>query len=74
MCWSCTGWRNSGFEVPVVLLILSLVIGFGAYFTYLLGRGFRTTASDEVNIDSAAYYLMVAAASVLFLGIGWCLV
>lgn len=69
-----TGWRNSGFEVPVLLLLFSLVIGFGAYLSYLLGRGFRATSGEKVKIDSAVYYLMVAAAGVLILVTGWLIV
>jgi hypothetical protein len=66
-----TDWRNSGFEVPAILLLLSLLIGFGAYFSYLLGRGFRASVREEVRLDSVSYFLMVAIAAILILTICW---
>lgn len=66
-----TGWRNSGFEVPAILLFLTLVIGFGAYFSYLMGRGFRASVREDVRLESTAYFLMVAVAAILIFSIGW---
>lgn len=66
-----TGWRNSGFEIPALLLLLSLVIGFGAYLSYLMGRGFRTSVREDIRMDSATYFLMVAIAGILILSMGW---
>ncbi len=63
-----SNWRSSHFEIPAILLLGMLLLGFMAYAFYLLGRGLRMAAGEEAgDPGTAAYYLMVVAGGLLII-------
>jgi hypothetical protein len=76
MAWAFrTDWRTSHFDVPAILLISMVILGFMAYISYLLGRGFRLAAEERPEgPGSAGYYIAVISAGILLLVAGWFLV
>jgi hypothetical protein len=76
MVWAFrTDWRTSHFDVPAFLLISTVILGFIAYVSYLVGRGFRLAADERPeDAGSAGYYIAVIGAGILLIGTGCLLI